>query len=91
MQNGLGGGNEIAGGVWVLLVSLAALRTSALPTAMNYLGAVSGVAGLVTIIPSLEAVGAIFGLGLIVWFVWLGAVLLRDSRGQAAETSRPNP
>jgi hypothetical protein len=90
VQNGLGGGNEIAGGVWILLVSLAALRTSALPTSMNYLGAVSGVAGLVTIVPALEAVGAIFGLGLIVWFVWLGAVLLRDSRGPAAEPSRPH-
>jgi hypothetical protein len=90
VQNGLGGGNEIAGGVWVLLVSLAAFKTSALPTAMNYLGAVSGVAGLVTIIPPLEAVGAIFGLGLIVWFVWLGAVLVRDPRGSAAEPSTPH-
>lgn len=90
VQNGLGGGNEIAGGVWVLLVSLAALRTSALPTSMNYLGAVSGVAGLGTIVPPLEAVGAIFGLGMIAWFVWLGVVLLRDSRGPAAEPSKPH-
>jgi hypothetical protein len=78
VQNGLGGGNEIAGGVWVLLVSLAALRTAALPKGLNYLGAVAGVAGLVTIVPPLEAVGAVFGIGLIVWFVWLGSVLLRQ-------------
>jgi len=78
VQNGLGGGNEIAGGVWVLLVSLAALRSGALPTAMNYLGIISGVAGLVTVVPALEDVGAVFGIGLIVWFVWLGLTLLRE-------------
>lgn len=85
VQNGLGGGNEIAGGIWVLLVSLAALRTAALPKALNYLGVLSGVAGLVTVVPPLEAVGAVFGVGLIVWFAWLGAVLIRDSRGSTAD------
>jgi len=86
VQNGLGGGNEIAGGVWVLLVSLAAFRTEALPTALNYLGAISGVAGLITIVPPLEAVGAVFGLGLIVWFVWLGIIMLGGTRDVTTET-----
>lgn len=80
VQNGLGGGNEIAGGVWVLLVSVGAIRTAALPRALNYLGIISGVAGLVTVVPPLEEVGAVFGLGLIVWFGWLGTFLVRDSR-----------
>ena len=83
IQNGLGGGNEITGGLWVLLISVAALRTNALPKALAYLGAVAGVAGLVTIIPPLEVVGAVFGLGLIVWFVWVGTVMLRDDSGEA--------
>jgi hypothetical protein len=86
VQNGLGGGNEIAGGLWVLLVSVAAFRTAALPRALNYLGAISGVAGLITIIPPLEAVGAVFGLGLIVWFTWLGTILLRGTRDVTTET-----
>lgn len=72
----LGGGNEIAGGIWVLLVSIAALRTGALPRALNYLGILSATAGLVTIVPGLTDVGMIFGLGLIVWLAWLGSVLL---------------
>ena len=84
VQNGLGGGNEIAGGVWLLLVSLAAHRAGALPAALNYLGVISGVAGLITIVPPLEAVGAVFGLGLIVWFAWLGTLLLREARDPAA-------
>jgi len=87
VQNGLGGGNEIAGGVWVLLVSWAALKTGVLPRALSYLGMAAGVAGLVTIIPPLEAVGAVFGIGLIVWFVWVGIVLLRD--GAPNDTSSP--
>lgn len=76
--NGLGGGNEIVGGLWVLLVSWAAMRQVGLPPALNYLGMVAGVAGLVTAIPALEVLGAVFGLGLIVWFVWLGIVMLRE-------------
>ena len=78
VENGLGGGNEIAGGVWVLLVSWAALTTAVLPRALNYLGLTAGVAGLVTVIPALEAVGAVFGIGLIIWFAWLGVLLLKE-------------
>jgi len=77
VQNGLGGGNEIVGGLWVLLVSVAALRAGGLPRALNYLGAVIGVAGLLTVVPALEVLGAVFGLGFIVWFIWVGLVMLR--------------
>lgn len=84
---GLGGGNEIVGGLWVLLVSWAALRAGELPKALNYLGVVAGLAGILTAIPALaalEVLGALFGLGLIVWFVWLGIVMLRSSPNVAA-------
>jgi hypothetical protein len=77
VTNGLGGGNELVGGMWVLLVSLAAWKTQALPRALNALGVVSAAAGLITIVPGLEDVGIVFGLGLIVWFAWVGVVLLR--------------
>ena len=80
VQDGLGGGNEVAGGVWVLLVSWAALRTGALPRRLAQLGVVSGAAGLVTVVPPLQDVGLIFGLGLIAWFAWVGFVLLREDR-----------
>lgn len=84
VENGLGGGNEIAGGVWVLLISWAALRAGALPAGLGYLGIVAGAAGLITVIPPLEMVGAIFGIGLIVWFVWLGMTLLREDARRAS-------
>lgn len=84
---GLGGGNEIVGGLWVLLVSLAALRAGGLPRILNYFGAMVGAAGILTVVPALAALevpGAIFGLGLIVWFVWVGVVMLRGKPGATA-------
>ncbi len=80
---GLGGGNEIIGGLWVVLISLVALRAAALPRALTYVGLIAGVAGILTAIPPLEVLGAIFGLGLIVWFVWLGIVMLRGKPASA--------
>lgn len=77
VANGLGGGNEVVGGMWVLLLSVAALQTRSYAKWLGYLGIVIGVAGLITVVPALEDVGVIFGLGLIVWFVAVGNDLLR--------------
>ena len=77
--NGLGNANgEILGGMWTLLVSLAALRTGGLPKGLKILGVFVGTIGLITIIPVLIDFTGLFGLGQIVWFVWLGIVLLRN-------------
>jgi hypothetical protein len=77
VEEGLGGAIELPGGLWVLLLSWAALRAGGLPRALNYLGAVIGVAGILTVVPALEVLGAAFGLGFIVWFAWVGIVMLR--------------
>jgi len=80
ITNGLGNANgEILGGSLTLLVSLAALRTGGLPKGLNILGMLIGAVGILTIIPALTAMVAMFGLGQIVWFVWLGIVLLRSN------------
>jgi len=84
VQDGLGGGVEIVGGLWVLLLSWSALRTGRLPRALNYLGLAIGVAGVITVVPALGGLGAVFGLGQIAWFVWLGLVMLRTSPGVVA-------
>lgn len=85
VQHGLGGGVEVVGGLWVLLISWAALRTGGLPRALNYLGLVIGAAGIITVVPALGGLGAIFGLGQIAWFVWLGVVMLRTSPSTVVE------
>ncbi len=79
VTEGLGGGNELVGGIWILLVSIAAWGTGRLPTGLNVLGIVSAVSALITLVPGLSDVGIIFGLGSIAWFAWTGVVLLRRS------------
>ena len=84
VENGIVSGNELIGGIWILLLSWAALRTDGLNKALNYLGLVIGVAGIVSIIPVFTEVAVmIFGLSMIVWFVWAGIVLLRHSSSPA--------
>ena len=78
VRNGLGGGNEVLGAVWVLLLSGAALTARVFPRWLNFLGIAMGVAGLATVVPPLEPVGAIFGLGLIVWFTRIAMSLVRQ-------------
>ena len=86
VENGLGGGNEIAGGVWAIVAGLAGLATGALSRPLSIVPLIIGVSGLLTVIPGLADIfGSIFGLGFIVWFFWVGAALLR----RAPASGRP--
>lgn len=84
VRDGLGGGNEIVGGVWLLLVSWAALRAGELPRVLNYVGVAVAAAGILSAIPALSDLTDVFGLTQIVWFIWLGIVMLRTNTRQAA-------
>ena len=78
VAEGLGGaGGELLGGLWVLLVSVAALRTRMLPRSLDWLGIVLGAAGVLSVVPALRDLGYAFGMLQIVWFVWVGIVMLR--------------
>ena len=82
VETGIVSGNELVGSLWVLLLSLAALRTGGLTKALNYLGVALGVVGILTLIPAFTP--AFFGLGMIVWSVWVGIVMLRSNPSAAA-------
>lgn len=71
----LGGGNELVGGLWVLLVSAVALQAGEFSRTLNYLGLLVGVAGIATLYPD-DALTEIFGVTQIGWFIWLGIWLL---------------
>ncbi len=78
IQDALGGGIEVAGALWAVVVGLAVLRSRALSPALGGLALGLGVVGLATVIPiASEAATDVFGLGLIVWFTWLGLALRR--------------
>jgi hypothetical protein len=72
-----GSGGEVLGGVWFLLLSAAGLRTKVFPRALDWLGVGIGTAGILSIVPALSALEAAFELLQIVWFLWLGIVMLR--------------
>jgi hypothetical protein len=82
---GIDSSDRFLGCLWVLLISWAAMRAKGLPKALNYLGMVLGVAGLIsTAAPVLKDLGVAFGLGIIVWWIWLGIVMLRGNPSRAA-------
>ncbi|MEM6685485.1 MAG: hypothetical protein AAF617_06780 [Bacteroidota bacterium] len=80
ITEGLGGGNEIVGGVWVLLISCVALDQNLLSKSLNLLGTIVGVVGIFTIYP-LEEITIIFGVTQIVWFLWIGLFMIQKPLG----------
>ena len=83
---GIDSSDRFLGCLWVLLISWAAMRAEGLPKALNYLGMVLGVAGLIsTAAPVLKDLGVAFGLGIIVWWIWLGIVMLRSNPSTVAQ------
>jgi hypothetical protein len=81
---GAGGGETIVAGLWFLLLSWAALKAGALPTLLNYLGVVIGIAGILYVFLAFAGLLAVNALGLIIWFVWLGIIMLRGGPNAAA-------
>jgi len=78
-------GGEILGGTWILLVSWAALRGRGLSRALNYFGTLVGAVGILSALPVIGVPGTvIFGLGKMVWSLWLGIVMLRSKTSAAA-------
>lgn len=86
VHQGLSGTAEIPGGLWTLLISLAALRAARFPRAWSYVGIATGIGGLLTVIPALfmPAVAA-YALGHCAWWIWLGVLLLRKGSLNAAQ------
>lgn len=76
ISEGLGGGNEIVGGIWVLLISIIALKGQLFSKPLNVLGLLVGIAGILTIYP-LEIFTEIFGISQIIWFLWIGIFMIR--------------
>ncbi|MDL1944902.1 DUF4386 family protein [Chloroflexi bacterium CFX2] len=82
---GLDHSDRFLGCLWVLLTSWAALRTGQLSKPLNFLGLALGIAGIVSsVAPALNALGYAFGVGVIVWWIWLGIVLLRNNSNKTA-------
>jgi hypothetical protein len=84
LSMGLSGNGEVLGGTWMLLVSIAALRTGRLPRAHALLGLAVAAVALASVLPALKDLAKVFGIGQIVWLAWLGIVLLRRGGDESA-------
>ncbi|RPJ65805.1 hypothetical protein DRW07_13405 [Alteromonas sediminis] len=79
VTNGLGGGIELVGGMWVLLISLYGLQQAQSEKRLHTVGLVVGTLGILTLFQSVAEIKAAFGLSQIAWFIWMGYVLLKDT------------
>lgn len=73
----LGGGIELVGGLWVLLLSIAGLQQQRFAKALHLLGLIVGSLGILTVLHTLPYLKEAFGLLQLIWFIWLGFALLR--------------
>ncbi|MCV2367495.1 hypothetical protein [Roseateles oligotrophus] len=69
------------GGVWVLLLAITGLRLSR-KSALAWLGVLVGSCGVLTLLPPLRDLGAVFGITQILWFAAVGISML--STGKSA-------
>ncbi|WP_088330407.1 hypothetical protein [Lacimicrobium sp. SS2-24] len=82
--NGLGGGIELVGGMWVLVLSIHGLKTAQLAKGLHLFGLIVGLLGIGTVFQSLAGIKEAFGLSQIVWFICMGIALLK-THGRAEQ------
>ena len=80
----------MVGGLWVLLVSVVALKAGEFSKSLNYLGLIVGVAGISTVYPN-ETLTEIFGITQIAWFIWLGISMLTQENTNESPQSTATP
>lgn len=76
VSEGLGGGNEIVGGVWVLLLSIVTFKSLSFSKLLSVLGLFVGIVGVLTVLP-FDVFKEIFGISQIIWFIWIGISMIR--------------
>jgi len=70
IEIGLGGGNEIAGGLWFACAGIGLLKQDSFNQFLSVCAIIVGVSGLLTVWPILgDIMGAVFGIGALLWFL----------------------
>jgi len=77
---GLGGGNELIGGLWTALISCLLLKSTPGYKILHLFGILVGIAGVVSIVPIVADAVMLFGLGQIFWFIGLGIRFLKKEK-----------
>jgi hypothetical protein len=90
VENGITSGNELVGSLWVLLLNIAAIRNGGLPRSLSIAGIALSVVGIFTLVSDITTqpgVAFTFGIGMVVWSIWLGIVMLQDTSSRKAQIS----
>ena len=82
LTNALGGGIELVGGLWALLLSIAGLQQQRLTKALHVLGLIVGSLGILTVLHTVPYLKDAFGITQLIWLIWLGVSLLRCNAGK---------
>lgn len=80
MTHALGGGIEVVAGLWILLFSIAGLQQQPQKAKLHCLGLVTGSFAVLTLFHTLPFLKEAFGLSQLVWQLWFGLVLLRQTQ-----------
>ncbi|AEF03204.1 hypothetical protein [Alteromonas naphthalenivorans] len=80
IQMGLGEGFEWVGAIWVLMINTCLLKEKRLSKKLVMFGYFISFFGFLTLIPSLQEMGAVFGLLQIFWFLFVGFMLQHERR-----------
>jgi len=78
IQDALGGGVELLGGIWVFCIGLMGLKSNVFHKYFNLFSLTLGAVGILTVLPFFYSLGGVFGILQIGWFFWLGILLLRN-------------
>ena len=82
LTESLGGGIELVGGLWALLLSISGLQQQRFSKALHVLGLIVGSLGILTVLHTVPYLKDAFGITQLIWFIWLGVSLLRCSAGK---------
>lgn len=87
IHDGVGGGNEIVGGCWILVVSVCEFLSSQhngdkerscsffRSKATAIIGVAAGLAGIIHTVPGFDNAGAAFGVSMIIWYIRNGFLI----------------
>ncbi len=70
---------ELLGGLWMVLVGVSAGKSGHFHKFLNLLAVGVGFLGILSIVPFLNILSALFGLGQLIWFIGIGISLLKGT------------
>lgn len=77
VTNGLGGGVEFVGAMWVLMLSIHGFKSLQFSKGLNLFGLIVGSVGVLTLYQAIPEFKDAFGLLQVVWFIWMGMTITK--------------